>query len=147
MNRSPPPRLQWGRNLFVAERIRRSCLPHSQGGRFNGAATCSLRKGQDEQGGSPQGVRFNGAATCSLRKASASMPVTGRQFSFNGAATCSLRKANAAAAREAALEQLQWGRNLFVAESRFASRRWSPVLSIASMGPQLVRCGKGLSGL
>ena len=59
---------------------------------------------------------------------------------FNGAATCSLRKAVFLAITMRAKPELQWGRNLFVAESW--SRQVRSRAFLASMGPQLVRCGK-----
>ena len=86
--------------------------------------------------------------------------------SFNGAATCSLRKDVNAEIVASNTAMLQWGRNLFVAESclalsnqlarlecfngaatcslrkEWADRYESDRQSHASMGPQLVRCGK-----
>ena len=83
---------------------------------FNGAATCSLRKGIRRFGGRCQHQPFNGAATCSLRKVAGQCVIVARVspsmgpqlvrcgkhmiagstdrevMSFNGAATCSLRK-------------------------------------------------------
>ena len=60
---------------------------------------------------------------------------------FNGAATYSLRKAGGTSRTRRGGPQLQWGRNILVAESPGRvrardSRLW------ASMGPQHTRCGK-----
>ena len=43
--------------------------------------------------------------------------------------------------RRMTVQMLQWGRNLFVAESRVLQVPHAEVF-LASMGPQLVRCGK-----
>ena len=64
--------------------------------------------------------------------------------SFNGAATCSLRKDWTLRRQDSNGSDLQWGRNLFVAESV----QWKSIQSDLvkpSMGPQLVRCGKCLN--
>ena len=62
-------------------------------------------------------------------------------ITFNGAATCSLRKVGSYPWLVVLMSFLQWGRNLFVAESKNVK---TDFVSIAqpSMGPQLVRCGK-----
>ena len=61
--------LQWGRNLFVAERGASDELPSAIYPTFNGAATCSLRKVCIKIHTSIiVAMTFNGAATCSLRK-------------------------------------------------------------------------------
>ena len=59
---------------------------------------------------------------------------------FNGAATCSLRNDGCAIIAGDVHAWLQWGRNLFVAECK-ASQSMTPRGILASMGPQLVRCG------
>ena len=109
-------------------------------------------------------ISFNGAATCSLRNADLASCVwqhtrmlqwgrnlfvaewppagspTAPQRRFNGAATCSLRNVDAQGNHLIPESLLQWGRNLFVAECvQEAVCRVRDVL--ASMGPQLVRCG------
>ena len=191
---STPPKgtsLQWGRNLFVAESSIRVPRLFGLFRSFNGAATCSLRKGVLRPADYPCFLlRFNGAATCSLRKVWSLYEFVSLSISFNGAATCSLRKVmsrrhiryggracfNGAAtcslrkgpaprgataapvcfngAATCSLRKvcsvsclltvylwLQWGRNLFVAESTAYAQ--DIVVGIpASMGPQLVRCGK-----
>ena len=132
---------------------------------FNGAATCSLRKALVLTGRHGRACGFNGAATCSLRKEEggncnkqeviASMGpqlvrcgkegyrqfCAARPDGFNGAATCSLRKGLDEVTGPGAPAMLQWGRNLFVAErsQEVTDMGLDPE---ASMGPQLVRCGK-----
>ena len=115
------PLLQWGRNLFVAERA----LPGG-GGAGRGAASMG-----------PQLVRCGKRATWW----SSTRPTT----RFNGAATCSLRKGADRFVSTIRNVKLQWGRNLFVAESDLA-RLLVDVAGVASMGPQLVRCGKTPGG-
>ena len=135
-----PARLQWGRNLFVAECM--PCLLSAQSVMRASMGPQLVRCGMQQRQlrrRRPVPAGFNGAATCSLRNVSlhalrrrmghASM---GPQLvrcgmyavcfwhfrginSFNGAATCSLRNEARAAASNAAFH--------------------------ASMGPQLVRCG------
>ena len=129
---------------------------------------CGMPSGFRRAGVIP--LRFNGAATCSLRN-EASVPTWAKQLSmrFNGAATCSLRNVNMTTISKRPDAGLQWGRNLFVAECVTANgtsyRRASfngaatcslrnvvPIsppadVTVASMGPQLVRCGMvGLEG-
>ena len=60
--------------------------------------------------------------------------------SFNGAATCSLRNVGEQLLVLRVDMELQWGRNLFVAECAPAAGAHRPP-GRASMGPQLVRCG------
>ena len=61
---------------------------------------------------------FNGAATCSLRKEPSKIKLDWDSPAFNGAATCSLRKVFNRSLSTFATANLQWGRNLFVAERR-----------------------------
>ena len=85
--------------------------------------------------------RFNGAATYSLRKAAACLSASARRRGFNGAATYSLRKVREEFDSGDVMTQLQWGRNILVAES--CSRPYSRnSRTRASMGPQHTRCGK-----
>ena len=133
--------LQWGRNMFVAERWPLPPQPSPRTCCFNGAATCSLRKAilrcefvtVRSASMGPQHVRCGKLArSVGLERAPDhasmgpqhvrcgkfglfSMPPPDRNC-FNGAATCSLRKGSTAAT-------LLWCR-------------------VASMGPQHVRCGK-----
>ena len=59
---------------------------------------------------------------------------------FNGAATLSLRKLNLGRNGIFAVAELQWGRNFIVAETtRNSAMAVAGV--VASMGPQLYRCG------
>ena len=86
-------------------------------GRFNGAATCSLRndKGYDfvaTKGGSLQWGRNLFVAECPASDWEPAWAKTG----FNGAATCSLRNDMREWETDRWVPQLQWGRNLFVAE-------------------------------
>ena len=144
---APAAMLQWGRNLFVAECIRGvldTAHNHqaSMGPQlvrcgmctrwywrcsirrcFNGAATCSLRNVNLRNFSNTHRESFNGAATCSLRNENAQyeqQPQSQRRF--NGAATCSLRNGHSALLRYFPDLQLQWGRNLFVAECTIAPR-------------------------
>ena len=106
----------------------------------------------------PQLVRCGKTAPC-LRGCQPSAP-------FNGAATCSLRKVSIDRKHMIHQLDLQWGRNLFVAESpgggppnmlTYLFLQWGrnlfvaesatghavlPEVFVPSMGPQLVRCGK-----
>ena len=61
--------------------------------------------------------------------------------SFNGAATCSLRNAAILIHLEVGEEDLQWGRNMFLAECPVYPRRMPATAIPPSMGPQHVRCG------
>ena len=112
--------LQWGRNFIVAEmRLRALRVRFSVQG-FNGAATLSLRKCTASERHSPHTSmrRFNGAATLSLRKStSRNYSTLAKSPSFNGAATLSLRKCTI-----------------------FSTKDRQPSV-LASMGPQLYRCG------
>ena len=109
--------LQWGRNFIVAETAWQWPRVASSDAGFNGAATLSLRKRSD----SPESMRrhnpsFNGAATLSLRKPSVHIRHGDVCKGFNGAATLSLRKR-------------VWPQGLLGG------------VNLASMGPQLYRCG------
>ena len=84
--------LQWGRNLFVAESVRRQLPPADGPRRFNGAATCSLRK-----------VAVRGRVGVLHRLAS-----MGPQL-----VRCGKIEATGDSLQNI---WLQWGRNLFVAE-------------------------------
>ena len=61
--------------------------------------------------------------------------------SFNGAATLSLRKFADLARAAGPYRWLQWDRNFIVAETTFFNLKGEGVLRLASMGPQLYRCG------
>ena len=137
---SAVPALQWGRNLFVAEcpRMSRIRSPVRRG--FNGAATCSLRNGRGTRRPSGGPGCFNGAATCSLRNGVCGVPQSKhrRRASMGPQLVrCGMWKAGMKLTN---LCQLQWGRNLFVAECKLALA-YAPIAVPASMGPQLVRCG------
>ena len=134
---------------------------------FNGAATLSLRKCEWAtliNSGRNRG--FNGAATLSLRKCLKIQILNSSADSicFNGAATLSLRKSIVLLDEINTLSPLQWGRNFIVAEISAlppsvipaASLQWGrnfivaeiesnevvrDLLALASMGPQLYRCG------
>ena len=101
--------LQWGRNLFVAE-----CGPGPPAARDTRLASMG-----------PQLVRCGmHTRTCRTRDCCRC---------FNGAATCSLRNDNRKQKVLWGSYKLQWGRNLFVAE-------WSPAPSIVS------GAGRGFNG-
>ena len=134
---------------------------------FNGAATCSLRKVQYLR--QPGPVRDRPSMGPQLVRCGKCDHVEGSNntLTFNGAATCSLRKdIHHKYGQGDSCRRLQWGRNLFVAESYIPVR--SPLVppfsfngaatcslrkdakhignqryaDAPSMGPQLVRCGK-----
>ena len=129
---SPPPltfSLQWGRNFIVAEiRLTAPTVWWPCKSSFNGAATLSLRKLR-------QGKEIQHGHSC-----------------FNGAATLSLRKSGLFFHRSMIALMLQLYRcgphtfigcqasELFVAEIRRLSMSRRAV-QVASMGPQLYRCG------
>ena len=110
---------------------------------FNGAATLSLRRRDTYR---KMGFRvtllqwgrnFIVAETRPCSKMSACVSP-----SFNGAATLSLRRPVMELQAQTAAIKLQWGRNFIVAETRnvrCASSGRDDIL--ASMGPQLYRCG------
>ena len=158
--------LQWGRNFIVAEindiAAPKLCNTFS----FNGAATLSLRKSElrEDYGryncqlqwgrnfivaemwnqiqlGYAQSKSFNGAATLSLRKCvHTEIKGINPQECFNGAATLSLRKFVCGKHAFRTWVSLQWGRNFIVAEMR-QNPPTMKSLFVASMGPQLYRCG------
>ena len=104
-------RLQWGRNLPVAEMEAVMLLV-------------------------VYSFCFNGAATFQSRKFSTSHSVSSR--CFNGAATFQSRKSRPPPPlHPVAVTLLQWGRNLPVAEMQATpSASWCDARSVASMGPQ-----------
>ena len=84
---------------------------------FNGAATFRSRKVEREMIGKPQSRRFNGAATFRSRKAHPARSSGPSAPCFNGAATFRSRKAAFPVLGQSLLDiQLQWGRDLSVAE-------------------------------
>ncbi len=111
-------RLQWGRDLEVAERCRLLRLPILGLRRFNGAATWKSRKA----------LRARTLASRPSRR-------------FNGAATWKSRKVAGYSKRKDSKGRLQWGRDLEVAES-LPSLLAVALGSIASMGPRLGSRGK-----
>ena len=108
--------LQWGRDLSVAESSAagRPCVRRRRC--FNGAATFQSRKGRAVDRACTSRTRFNGAATFQSRKA-----VTDRRHACQDP------------------RQLQWGRDLSVAESSAAI---GIVRRAASMGPRPFSRGK-----
>ena len=109
-------RLQWGRNFIVAE-------IHSQG--FGTGVLTVLQWGRNF---------IVAEITFPPRRP---IPGTSR---FNGAATLSLRKFDALYMCKWFHGGLQWGRNFIVAEMRHIAPILQALL-LASMGPQLYRCG------
>ena len=158
-----------GPQLYRCGNRLRRCLLASKWQCFNGAATLSLRKQPDDPAGSPPDHSFNGAATLSLRKlhAEEELPIRFRVLqwgrNFIVAETVYAAKygrmeiklqwgRNFIVAETRMLNQfsaiiymLQWGRNFIVAETRPRPARASGG-SVASMGPQLYRCGNGTLG-
>ena len=107
--------LQWGRNLSVAEGSKRIAQVKNTLTSFNGAATFRLRKEGIYAMRTWQSQCFNGAATFRLRKANIDM----RIFLNSGA---SMGPQPFGCGRGTVLNyimlenSLQWGRNLSVAE-------------------------------
>ena len=133
-----------GFNGAATSALRKEASPLPAGdeaGGFNGAATSALRKGVIPDWGGRRQNGFNGAATSALRKGADPAASSAQGRSFNGAATSALRKAPVMASSEAGKASLQWGRNFSVAEGRAASRDGEGK-RVASMGPQLQRCGR-----
>ena len=110
-------KLQWGRNLSVAEGA--ISLPDAlnyvmlQWGR-----NLSVAEGSGDRALACTPARFNGAATFRLRKGHQAMAGSWRAICFNGAATFRLRKGHAGGTSRGASKSLQWGRNLSVAEGQ-----------------------------
>ena len=138
------PYLSWlasmGPQLYRCGNIGSDRLSREKCRCFNGAATLSLRKCTTMQCMARWHGRFNGAATLSLRKLSAGTACGPRLSRFNGAATLSLRKQPARRPGHRRYNTLQWGRNFIVAETRVVGRT-EDLDTLASMGPQLYRCG------
>ena len=158
-------KLQWGRNFIVAEtwplpcvvmyRTQASMGPqlyrcgnlaatlccHVPNSSFNGAATLSLRKPHSRWQGQTHMVGASmGPQLYRCGNGSGSHTQTPLLACFNGAATLSLRKPADGDRCRCGLGGLQWGRNFIVAETHvglLSVRR----TRIASMGPQLYRCG------
>ena len=110
--------LQWGRNMFVAECPQSDTDNNPRGRPSMGPqhVRCGMQFGSVESGLSH--CSFNGAATCSLRNArlpagcgSCAWPSMGPQH-----VRCGMPPAPAPAAAKSS--NLQWGRNMFVAECR-----------------------------
>ena len=155
--------LQWGRNLSVAEGRLHWTAPESHSC-FNGAATFRLRKvaaapnspssARGLQWGRNLSVAEGSGRWCGRARGAASMGPqpfgcgrgrrrldtveAGRRF--NGAATFRLRKACRSRFLSIRME-LQWGRNLSVAEGESCAGNLTGTL-IASMGPQPFGCGR-----
>ena len=84
---------------------------------FNGAATCSLRKGSRTSYASLAHLMLQWGRNLFVAERSPPSSRRTADWSFNGAATCSLRKAALRGGLLRCVTMLQWGRNLFVAES------------------------------
>ena len=139
-------RLQWGRNLSVAET--RWCPPPrlTRLRYFNGAATSQSRKPMRMRRPRPVVEQLQWGRNLSVAETSGRLPELaarrrlqwGRNLSvaetggrsdmrasparhFNGAATSQSRKPAGAVATRCGYGTLQWGRNLSVAETRAAS--------------------------
>ena len=83
---------------------------------------------------------FNGAATLSLRKLHCHDVVWKNSDSFNGAATLSLRKPGKSYGACLARKVASMGPQLYRC-GNFIAMMLSGKIAIASMGPQLYRCG------
>ena len=134
------PQLQWGRNLFVAEWVNAwAALVEKrwlQWGRNLFVAECTTLTLTDPPYGMLQWGRNLFVAECS----SPAGPTRRGSRRFNGAATCSLRNDPILPGYLGPPPVLQWGRNLFVAECVAGGKKPTGP-GVASMGPQLVRCG------
>ena len=160
--------LQWGRNFIVAEittcMTKAYCHSQLQWGRNFIVAEMMVRVVSNML----MAISFNGAATLSLRKSEQATAKAAGSHSFNGAATLSLRKSAEIWWRYGMLNLLQWGRNFIVAEissehkckNLFCLLQWGRnfivaeiagcvcrvcQVRLASMGPQLYRCGNIIS--
>ena len=132
--------LQWGRNFIVAETLASVwawCrVSVLQWGRnFIVAETCLLSCSI-----SARYACFNGAATLSLRKLHCHDVVWKNSDSFNGAATLSLRKPGKSYGACLARKVASMGPQLYRC-GNFIAMMLSGKIAIASMGPQLYRCG------
>ena len=108
--------------------------------RFNGAATLSLRKCLDASVRFVKIWSFNGAATLSLRKFERPMSVSASRMLLQWGRNFIVAEIQDLAGGRRLAKKLQWGRNFIVAEMF----RYFVVCSkqvLASMGPQLYRCG------
>ena len=134
--------LQWGRNFIVAETSDSSIRYTSTAG-FNGAATLSLRKLMVGFGQADRKGRFNGAATLSLRKPGKRLAATKTQTVLQWGRNFIVAETRDALYKSFPIWMLQWGRNFIVAET---DRLLAVVAcgAVASMGPQLYRCGNVL---
>ena len=111
---------------------------------FNGAATLSLRKFRRRASPSRHHRRcFNGAATLSLRKSGTISLGFFISPCFNGAATLSLRKLGVLGRAVDPLGVASMGPQLYRCGNRPERQRTPADIRHASMGPQLYRCGNG----
>ena len=117
LKQSASEKLQWGRNLFVAERCSAGMVPYLP-------LIASM---------GPQLVRCGKVVSHASKRPAGKTLQWGRNLfvAESGKRPRFLRRP----------QPLQWGRNLFVAE-RWVEGFGFAALAQASMGPQLVRCGK-----
>ena len=136
----PRQLLQWGRNFIVAEICRT--------GDTSFIFTVASMGPQLYRCGNPaQSMPWYGKITALqwgrnfiVAEISPYTSKTQHISRFNGAATLSLRKFKTATVATPATGMLQWGRNFIVAEI-YLSRLSNSINTLASMGPQLYRCG------
>ena len=112
------PRLQWGRDLSIAESGVEACRLQVDHCGFNGAAISRSRNPSVEN--APLGVVFQ----ASMGPRSLDRGIFGRahaaayiSWGFNGAAISRSRNPHMPASRIRRCEELQWGRDLSIAES------------------------------
>ena len=132
--------LQWGRNFIVAEMRAATSRYAPAEPSFNGAATLSLRKYVRTSWAIARSHGFNGAATLSLRKSYRSQWDSRREACFNGAATLSLRKCRHLRGTYAGSQLASMGPQLYRCGNGNNEVSFM-ITGHASMGPQLYRCG------
>ena len=137
-------RLQWGRNFIVAEirTVFQATAMHGQASMGPQLYRCG--NPLTRQFAAAPRTCFNGAATLSLRKCRCVRPVFRGRACFNGAATLSLRKWKVCRCSLQAMPRFNGAATLSLRKSsRRKAGRSKHVL--ASMGPQLYRCGNSAS--
>ena len=140
------PKLQWGRDLSVAEGGRAATWPVSVFS-FNGAATFRSRKGQRQRRAWQNASCFNGAATFRSRKARPRRhAASGRQRASMGPRPFGRGRSPLRGGTPKVTGALQWGRDLSVAEGAYCDIFLCGHLH-ASMGPRPFGRGRHLAAI